>query len=124
GLIASGGHDIHLRAENVGVTNCLLTYQSAQHVGYLLSDAAAALGFLYDRSAEVVCGNNAGCNGLIAGIDDRVNVPLIVHPDPADQWITVPISAPARVSINDAAGRSILMKHLLPPVPTIDVSHL
>ncbi len=124
GLIASGGHDIHLRAEHVGVSNCLLTYQSDQHVGYLVNDATAAMDFIYDRSGELVCDNDAGCRGLIAGIHDRNNEPLIVYPDPADKRITVPISAPASITINDAAGRSVLALRLLPADPSIDVSHL
>jgi len=68
GLIASGSHDLHQRMDNVGVGNCLLTYDADDHVGYLTSDTENAIAFAAERCARVVCGLEGGCEELITSV--------------------------------------------------------
>lgn len=98
GLIASGSHDVHQRADALGLDNCLLTYQSDGHVGYVDSDPENSIGFVMDFCADLVCGNDAACGNVVAEV--RSN-------DGSKQWRCYPNPARDILWVDGAAGVSI-----------------
>ncbi|MBK8499318.1 MAG: hypothetical protein IPL52_10985 [Flavobacteriales bacterium] len=68
GLIASGSHDIHLRADHIGLVNCFKSYPGSGHVGYLTSDYAVAMDWTALFLGQLVCGAPVTCGAIGTGI--------------------------------------------------------
>jgi para-nitrobenzyl esterase len=105
GLVASGSHDLHLRAANVGVSNCLLTYTANSHVGYFNSDPTGTYAYVMNRCAETVLGGFEDCGELIAGTPEVDPLePLVLSPNPTEGPLSISLDEPALVSVFDARG--------------------
>lgn len=120
GLTASGSSDIHRRMDHVGVPNCFLSYTADQHVGYLNYDTDNAIAFVTGFLANVVCGNDANCGTVNAGIEDaREDALLPVSPNPTDGMVTIRPDERCTITVLDVAGR--VMKVLPAPMGSVVV---
>jgi para-nitrobenzyl esterase len=111
GLIASGSRDIHARARNVGIDNCLYAFEGVQnHVGYLSGgfnpDVKAAV---IDFCGNLVCGNTSNCaETQWVGIGDYQVRTIGVYPNPANEVLKFRTDEVGTVEIIDATGRTVL----------------
>ncbi|MEZ4755478.1 MAG: T9SS type A sorting domain-containing protein [Flavobacteriales bacterium] len=108
GLVASGSHDLHLRAQNVGLNNCLLTYDANSHVGYFNSDPAGTFAFTFARCAEVVLGGFENCGELLTSVPDAATeATLTLAPNPTNGVLRTFLPEAALLSVFDAQGRVV-----------------
>lgn len=125
GLTASGSSDIHRRMDHIGVPNCFLSYNQSQHVGYLSYDTDNSIAFVTDFLANVVCGDDANCGTIYAGVDEQEPVaPLSLSPNPTTGLFSFSSDGRATVTVMDIAGRVVLERQTSPGVVTIDISSL
>lgn len=126
GIVVSGDHDIQLRMAHIGVPNCYLEYDAAQHVGYLQYDPEHSVDVVVQFLARVVCGEAPGCPEVLTGIPEN-KLPqdlLKLYPQPASGPLTVELPAAGKLSITDARGR-VVMRQVLPAgQSTLDVRGL
>lgn len=115
GLVASGSHDLHLRAANTGVSNCLLTYDANSHVGYFNSDPAGTFAFTFARCAEVVLGGFENCGDLITSVAELApDAPLSLAPNPTNGPLRTQLTEAAVLSVYDAQGRLVWQQGAAP----------
>jgi para-nitrobenzyl esterase len=114
GLIGYGSGDLHIRAENVGIDNCLLTYRGvANHVGYLNGTPdPEALNFARDFCASLVCDGSSDCGNVDAGVGTGLfeaerNL-IEAYPNPTENVLNFNMDENATVEIIDATGRIVL----------------
>jgi poly(3-hydroxybutyrate) depolymerase len=108
GLIASGSHDLHLRMDNVGVGNCLLTYDADTHVGYLTSDTENAIAFAAERCARVVCGLEGGCEELTTAVPTIADGHTIsAAPNPTNGELRVDVQGTNDLILHDLRGAEV-----------------
>lgn len=109
GLIASGSHDVHLRADALGLDNCLLTYVSSGHVGYVDSDPITSIGFVMDFCADLVCGNEASCGNVVASVvgADAAR-PWNCYPNPAREILWIDGLAGVPVGVFNSTGQLVM----------------
>jgi len=113
GLVASGSHDLHLRAANVGVSNCLLTYAANTHIGYFNSDPTGTYAYVMNRCAETVLGGYEGCGELVASVPSIANgQPLSLAPNPTQGPLTISLDEPALLSLFDARGGLVWQRNV------------
>jgi para-nitrobenzyl esterase len=113
GLVASGSHDLHLRAANVGLNNCLLTYDANTHVGYFTSDPAGTYAFTFARCAEVVLGGFENCGELLTAVPDAVEkATLTLAPNPTAGALRTFLPEPAVISVFDGQGRMVWQRSM------------
>ena len=125
GLTASGSSDIHRRMDHVGVPNCFLSYTADQHVGYLNYDTDNAIAFVTDFLANVVCGNDANCGTIYAGLDEVGEDPrLQVSPNPTDGLVTIRPDERCTVTVLDIAGRVMKVIPAAMGAVVVDMSSL
>lgn len=125
GLMASGSSDIHRRMDHLGVPNCFLSYNEDQHVGYLNYDPETSIAFVTDFLANVVCGNDANCGTISAGVDEpTANKGLVLHPNPTTGSFSLRCDERCTVSVLDIAGRVLLMQRIAAGQATLDIGHL
>ncbi|MDQ3099915.1 MAG: T9SS type A sorting domain-containing protein [Bacteroidota bacterium] len=110
GVIASGSHDIHVRLENLGIDHCLLTYPTAGHVGYLISDAINSTDHVFNFTANIVCEAEAYCGAEIVGVPEVGSPDNIIYPNPASDMITLGTLSSSAISIVDLHGREVLSR--------------
>ena len=115
GIVVSGDHDVQRRMAHMGVPNCYLEYNAAQHVGYLLYDPVNSVDFVIQFLSRVVCGEASGCSAVVMNIAE--NEPgaanLGLHPVPTSGPLTLEMPAAGKISIIDARG-SVVMRRTLP----------
>lgn len=127
GLVASGSRDIHARARNVDVNNCLYTFAGVQnHVGYLQGgfnpDVKAAV---TDFLGNLVCGTPSNCPSTqFVGIGDTEVKTIGVYPNPATDVLKFRTDEVGTVEIIDATGRTVMMVTSTLGQNQIDVSEL
>jgi para-nitrobenzyl esterase len=110
GLIASGSHDIHVRAENMGMDNCLKSYTANAHVGYIQSDFNNSVGFVALFISELVCGETVTC-GLSTNVAELVQPQGIqVFPNPTEGLVTLELPEATRISVLDMSGREVMFQ--------------
>ncbi len=113
GLIASGSGDLHIRAENVGIDNCLLTYRGVQnHVGYFVDNIdQQALDFARDFAKNMVCDGGSDCSSVDAMTSSIANIEqnsIDVYPNPANDVLKFRTNEVGTVELIDATGRTVL----------------
>ncbi len=125
GLIASGSADIHKRLDHVGVPNCFLSYPGNQHVGYLNYDPVNSMDFVVQFLANVVCGDDANCGTLYAGIEENTSADaLSAFPNPTDGALFVKLSERSVVTVLDAEGRALMQQRADVGLLKMDLSAL
>jgi acetyl esterase/lipase len=127
GIIVSGGHDIHERMTHIGVPDCYLEYDSAQHVGYLVYDPANSLDVVVQFLARVVCGQFAGCPATIhehVPVISKADNGLRPYPDPAAGPVFINMPSAGTVILTDLEGREALRAFLPKGKGIMDVSGL
>jgi hypothetical protein len=124
GLIASGSNDLHIRLQNLDIPNCFLSYPDNDHVGYLTSDPATSLGFVFDFLADKVCGGNASCGTLFASVAEREVERLVVTPNPTAGIVSFELEGPSVVRVMDASGRIVMEQGVQGGGSTLDLAGL
>lgn len=125
GLTASGSSDIHRRMDHLGVPNCFLSYTSTQHVGYLNYDPENAIAFVTDFLANVVCGNDADCGTVSAGVEETSAVrALELFPNPTENTVSFRCDERCTVRVLDVAGREVLRSAASVGLMTLHLGHL
>lgn len=124
GLIASGSNDLHIRLQNLDVPNCFLSYPGNDHVGYLTSDPATSLGFVFDFLADKVCGGNTSCGTLFASVAERELERLVVTPNPTAGIVSFELEGPSLVRVMDASGRIVMEQRVQGGRSTLDLGTL
>lgn len=107
GLVASGSHDIHVRAGNLELVNCFKSYTANTHVGYLQSDFAGAIDFVAQFMAELVCDEEVTC-GVVTSVADATMIAPVIMPNPTDGPIQFHVEDATRVTVFDINGRELL----------------
>jgi hypothetical protein len=112
GLVASGSRDVHARARNVGISNCLYTFAGVQnHVGYLQggfnADVKAAV---TDFLGNLVCGNPSNCaETQFVGIGETEVRTIGVYPNPTTDVLKFRTDEVGTAEIIDATGRVVMI---------------
>jgi len=124
GLIASGSHDIHERAANIGLVNCFKSYPGTGHVGYLSSDFAVALDWTAQFLGELSCGTPVSCGATtsIAIVDRSVGSSVFPNPTNGNMQFELPEASTVRVL--DASGRVFINERFAQGVAYMDLSAL
>lgn len=125
GLTASGSGDIHRRLDHIGVPNCFLSYTADQHVGYLTYDPDNAIAFVTDFLANVVCGDDADCGTIYAGVETlESSSPLLTSPNPTNGPFTLKLEERCTLTVLDISGRVMISLAMSPGMATVDISAL
>lgn len=125
GLIASGSHDIHLRAQTLDLDNCLLTYPGNDHVGYLNSDQANSLSFVMDFCADLVCDTDADCGNVIAATTmSEQEEGIRFYPNPTQGTLWVDAASGAWVRVLNDVGQTVLASRVLSDHHALDLTGL
>lgn len=131
GLVASGSGDIHIRAENLGIDNCLLTYRGvAGHVAYFSGGVdQQAIDFARDFCMNMVCTGGSDCHSVDAvmqgnSISEVDRNSIEVYPNPTDGVLTFTVEETSSVEVIDATGRVVLSGSLTIGKNRLDVSGL
>lgn len=123
GLTASGSHDVHQRADHLGLVNCFRSYPGTGHVGYLSYDYAAAMDYVSLFLGELVCGTPVTC-GTSTGITENDTESGLIGPNPTTGSITVRMARASVVTVRDASGRVLMQQRFMPGLQQIDLSAL
>ncbi len=126
GLIASGSGHVHVRAENIGLNHELRSYPGVNnHVGYLSPIDQAAMDFVTEFLADLVCGSETNsCAQLSSGISEVNQNKIALFPNPALDEITFNAEEIALVEVIDAIGRTVLTSNTIKGQNTLNVSEL
>lgn len=131
GLVASGSGDIHIRAENVGIDNCLLTYRGVtDHVGYFVGNIdQEALDFARDFALNMVCDGSSDCSSVDAGtsgtgISELSYESLSVYPNPANDVLNFESKFNGSAEVIDASGRVVSSATVTNGQNRLDISEL
>lgn len=127
GLIASGSRDIHARARNVGLDNCLHAFEGVDnHVGYLIGGfnadvKSAVIGFL----GNLACGTPSNCaETQWVGIGENEVRTIGVYPNPANDVLKFRTDEVGTVEIIDATGRTVITRAAGLGQNQVDISQL
>lgn len=122
GLTASGSHDIHVRCENTGVTNCLLTYPGNGHVGYLTSDPVVSFDYVADFVAAMACNTPAGCVSSTTSVAEAESVPTLrAYPNPTARTVVIESATAQQAYLLASDGRVVRTLRLVPGPNPIDL---
>lgn len=127
GLIASGSRDIHARARNVGINNCLNTFEGVtNHVGYLVGgfneDVKVAV---TDFLGNLVCGSPQNCaETQFVGIGESEVRTIGVYPNPTVDVLKFRSDEVGIVEILDATGRTVISRAATLGQNQVDVADL
>lgn len=125
GLVASGSSDIHRRMDHIGVPNCFLSYEADNHIGYLTYDTDNSIAFVTDFLANVVCGNDANCGTVYAGVEEQDPImPLMLSPNPTTGMFSFTCEGRSTTTVMDVAGRVLMEQRTAGGTVAIDISRL
>ncbi len=124
GLIASGSADIHVRANNMGLVNELLSYPGvANHVGYFSPIDQDAVDFMRDFLADLVCsGETNNCEAIPSGISEVAKNAISIYPNPTSGDLNFRSEENGVVEVIDATGRVVLSNSVRKGLNTVDLS--
>ncbi|MBP6574495.1 MAG: alpha/beta hydrolase [Flavobacteriales bacterium] len=123
GLYASGSHDLHLRAQHIGLENCYLEYPGTGHVGYLNSDPDFSFDHVVKFLAHQVCNEDGDCGTIYAAVTEmETTMPLAVAPNPTDGVVRMTLAEPGLVQVLDAMGRTIFSDRMPQGPVELDMS--
>jgi acetyl esterase/lipase len=123
GLTASGSHDIHLRADHVGMVNCFKSYPGTGHVGYLSTDQANALNWTALFLSELACNQTVTC-GLSTDVAEAPESSSAPYPNPTHGPLRFHMPLNGMVEVIDLGGRIVLAEWLGAGIATLDLSGL
>lgn len=123
GIVVSGGHDISVRLDHIGVPHCYLEYGGTQHVGYLAYDQVNSLAFVSEFLAGVVCNGTLTC-GIATGVAERAPAETVleIYPVPASGAVSLNLPEAADVVITDTQGRTVWTGRSAAGRNTVDVA--
>lgn len=125
GLIASGSHDVHVRAANLELDNCLLTYPGNGHVAYITDDPEGSLGFAFGFCADVLCAGNAACGNVVATVEEQQPFDsLVIFPNPAADIVAVRTATATEFVLLDMTGREVMRSFVQQGETELEVRHL
>lgn len=126
GLTASGSAHVHVRADNLGVTNSLLTYDGvSNHVGYFSPIDQDALDFMRDFLADLVCsGESNNCQAIPSGISEVEKNSIAIYPNPTNAVLNFRSEENGVSEVIDATGRVVLSNSVRKGQNTLDVSSI
>lgn len=127
GIVVSGDHDIQLRTEHIGVPNCYLEYNTAQHVGYLNYDPIYSVDVVVQFLARTVCDDDPGCPDILTLVGPgqaAVQSGPRLYPTPANDSVTLDLAWPGTISIHDIGGREVMRKNLPAGTSRLEVATL
>jgi len=128
GLIASGSRDIHVRTENLGLDNCLLTYpDNANHCGYLIGGIEPeVLAFVSRFCADIACDGGSFCGSTFVSIDEATaeleHINLFPNPTSGDLQFTA--KSQGVVEVYDMTGRMLMSRPMMAGAQQLDVQTL
>lgn len=123
GLTASGSHDIHLRADHLGMVNCFKSYPGTGHVGYLSSDFNVAMDYVSLFMGELVCGAPVTC-GISTGVDEALTDAVVASPNPTNGVTRFHMPVADVVIVRDMSGRLVLQQRQSSGSVVLDMSGL
>lgn len=123
GLTASGSHDIHIRANNLGLVNCFKSYPGNGHVGYLSSDFSVAMDYVSLFMGELVCGAPVTC-GISTSVAEVATDPAQASPNPTTGVTRFRMPNPSMIIVRDMSGRSVLEERFGAGMVALDLSGL
>lgn len=126
GIIVSGGHDIYERATHIGVPNCYLQYEAAQHVGYLTYDPTYSVDVVVQFLARVVCGTDPiGCPSILLNVEDApAAAALHLYPSPATDRVSIDLPHAAVLGVFTMQGAEVMRRSFQQGTVQLDVSGL
>jgi acetyl esterase/lipase len=124
GLTASGSHDIHLRADHVGLVNCFKSYPGSGHVGYMSTDQATALNWTALFLGELACSQPVTCGELLAGVEAIAPDAGMPAPNPTMGVVRFQMPKAGVAEVRDMAGRMLLQQWMPAGTAAIDLSAL
>lgn len=114
GLIASGSRDIHTRARNANVENCLYTFGGVNgHTGYVTNGFDQQVKeAVIDFCGGMVCGNLQACSETQfinqSSIFENEVSQLAVYPNPTADVLKFRTNEIGTVQVMDATGRTVM----------------
>ena len=123
GLTASGSHDIHLRADHMGMVNCFKSYPGTGHVGYLSTDQANALNWTALFLSELACNQTVTC-GLSTDVADALENSITPSPNPTHGPLRFHMPSNGMVEVIDLGGRVVLAEWLGAGITSLDLEGL
>lgn len=109
GVVVSGSGDLHLRADNVSVSNSLMEYSGvAAHVGYLAPIDQAALDFATSFCADLVCSGETNDCGNLVEILEMEDHKIKIYPNPTAAILNFNLEEKTAIEVIDAIGRVVI----------------
>lgn len=125
GLVASGSHDVHVRAENLGLDNCLLSYPGNGHVAYVNSDPDGSLGFAIGFCADLICEGQASCGNVLASVQATESKGVFeLYPNPTEGPITIRADEATDLVFLDMTGREVYRVFVAAGTTNLDLGEL
>lgn len=124
GLIASGSHDIHQHAANIGLVNCFKSYPGTGHVGYLSTDFAVAMDWTAQFLGELSCGTAVSCGATTSIAGTQRPVAASAFPNPTNGNLQFELPEASIVKVIDASGRLVLSERFAQGTARMDLSSL
>lgn len=124
GLTASGSHDIHIRANNVGLVNCFKSYPGNGHVGYLgASGFAEAMDYVSLFLGQLICSAPVTC-GLTTEVNEFTSANSGAWPNPTAGVVNIVSPSATEAIVVDVAGRVIMRERLTIGTNVLDLTAL
>lgn len=128
GLIASGSRDVHARASNEGIDNCLLTFpDNTGHTGYLAGGINADVReFMIRFCADMVCGASSNCSSVYVGVDEAEQEQgiLALFPNPTSDILRFNAAVNGQAQVFDMTGRMVVSQAVVAGNQQLDVAQL
>jgi para-nitrobenzyl esterase len=113
-FVVDGSHSIMLKANDLGLDNCMFTYVGADHTPHINGGAYldTTLNVVSNFMHHLVCNTPAVCSPEVSNTDAFANTAVAVYPNPADESFTVEFSGLAPIEWNyelyDLTGRLVV----------------
>ncbi len=128
GLIASGSRDIHVRANNLGIDNSLLTYpDNNNHVGYVIGGLQPIVrDFVSTFCADIVCFGTSDLPSSFVSVSEAeaVERTLRIFPNPTTEDLHLDVPSNGTLEVMDMTGRQVLSLSVTSGRQQVDVRPL
>jgi len=111
-FVVDGSSSVHAKADQIGLTNCLHTWEGAGHTPEIGSAAYldTALKVITNFVKPIVCGGSAQC-GYVVGVDQQSDVDFGLFPNPSQGKFQVAVpefwTGTWNCQLMDATGRVV-----------------
>ena len=119
-MMVDGSQSIHLRAENVGITNCLHTHEGADHIPHSLDNQAAeytdtTLTISSNFMSALVCNETFNCiydgTTVYVGLSEKNTTDANVYPIPSQGNINIEAgNIIEEIQLTNLLGERVLVK--------------